>query len=201
MASRCGMMPVMRYFVIFAFCLAAVAVPAYANVVVEKKPIEMRKREMRGARMLENAALTRWFFHCAPDIQHQSNGSNCIKVTGVNMRIGLTIEQMIPPNARRDLISHEDGHVDICKKVYSTAEKHARAASTSMIGKTFSGKSTEDAKIKAAREICAQYTSRTATACDTASALYDKLTQDAKHPMKREPALKRALEAAAKLSH
>ncbi|HEY9789315.1 MAG TPA: hypothetical protein V6D22_02880 [Candidatus Obscuribacterales bacterium] len=131
--------------------------------------------------------LTVWYYHCRPQIKfdsridkvhHEVNAT----VRGVTLEVGLTIKQMLPQAASADVVAHEDGHAEICRRVYRDAGAIADECSRRLLGKQFSGGGTTDQQAMAAataaaqQALCQDYASQTSARADALSAEYDRMT-------------------------
>lgn len=94
-----------------------------------------------------SAGLTKWEFKCPAEIDYSvvdkiddKGGSFArVKVTGVRVKLELPITVWLPENPSESLKMHEDGHVEICRRVYSEAKGKARSMAQDIIGKVYSG--------------------------------------------------------------
>jgi hypothetical protein len=129
---------------------------------------------------------TEWHFECRPDFYYErlpaKPNEAKLKITGASMKIGLNIWQILPVKRTTKLEQHENGHEQICKQIYATAEKYARESCAQAIGRTFTGtgknekEALDKATDEASRFVSEKYAERTGKYCDAVSAWYDSLT-------------------------
>lgn len=132
-------------------------------------------------------AYTLWFYHCFADIQMQpvdaddtiGASSAHFVVKSVQLRLSCPVNIWLPPNAPPMVRDHEQGHGDICKKIYLRAPAVAREAAQNILGKSYSGmgKNLAEARnvaMAAARDDIAQhFRSGVIEPADEISTLYD----------------------------
>jgi hypothetical protein len=132
-------------------------------------------------------AYTLWFYHCFADIQMQpvdaddtiGASSAHFVVKNIQLRLSCPINIWLPRNAQAVVRDHEDGHSEICKKVYLLAPAVARKAAEDILGKSYSGMGANLAEAKqvamsAAKEDIAQaFRSGVIERADEISVLYD----------------------------
>jgi hypothetical protein len=142
-------------------------------------------------------AQTNWTFHCYTKFKYdlikiQRNQSDnpkndkkvavVLSIRRVKMTLSLPMTIWLADGAHRAIQYHEDGHKQICEKIYKNAEIIARNSCIPIIGKTFSGQgsSVDDATLqalKAANEtICQSYRSGTVNIANHVSTIYDHLS-------------------------
>lgn len=151
---------------------------------------------------------TSWFFHCYPNFNYRFDTRNSHQVTlipqSVQMRIGLDVTQVVPHRCSEKLQAHEDGHVEICKRIYADAEKIAREYSEAAVGKPFTGTgATEKDAIDnaidiASRFVCDKYSAKTGKLCDRVSAIYDEITSHGVADISEDKAIDQAFKRAKK---
>jgi hypothetical protein len=161
-------------------------------IVVDVTPMKVGRRSLSLKQGEEsNVAFTKWIFHLYPQITYDplekrqtAKGLMVkLKVTGVTANISLLVSISISPKADKRTIDHENGHVKICAKVYSTADKAARLAAETILGKTYEGlgkdedAASRDALSKAAAELTSLYRARTVEYADRISKFYDEIDQ------------------------
>lgn len=91
--------------------------------------------------------VTKWKFECTCEVRYKvleqfDDPGGCfvrIRVTGIDVGLALPITMWMPDDPPEGLRQHEDGHAEICRRVYADAEKSARKIAESMIGKEYSG--------------------------------------------------------------
>jgi hypothetical protein len=173
--------------VLLILCCSACTQQENVNVITHKPemtvehPAEIPLADMQKAR-----GLTQWFFHCRPQIKYDSqvdqSGHATITVRGVTMEIGLSIQQLLPEKSAADVQAHEQGHADVCKRIYADAPAIARECSQELIGKQFSGdgqdtqKAISAAVSAATKSLCENYSSQTANRAQVLSGDFDRIT-------------------------
>jgi hypothetical protein len=135
------------------------------------------------------SANTNWDFHCRPRfqfdlIEKKTVGTIVvvkIKVKSAQVEISAPITIYLPSTAKPEVLSHEDGHVKICRQVYeSVAGQAALSATEALIGKEFkgSGKTLEEAcqlaLNRAGQELGRAYRKHTVEVVNLVSAYYDQ---------------------------
>lgn len=171
---------------LLCLCLSGCAQPA--KVVAHQPELEVQyPPKIYLANQREAGGLTLWFYHCRPqfkvDAQMADSGTQAtITIRGVTMEIGLSIRELLPANPSKAVLEHEQGHIEICRRIYAQAPTIAREASQTMIGKQFSGgghsqqEALTAARQAAAHDLCELYSAQTARRADALSAEYDRIT-------------------------
>ncbi|MBX9692774.1 MAG: hypothetical protein K2Z81_10345 [Cyanobacteria bacterium] len=135
--------------------------------------------------------ITHWSFICPSQLSYQivdevsdPNGSFVrIKITGIKVDLALNIMKWLPEKASVDLEKHESGHADICLRVYEEAKSEARLGAKQIIGKVYSGNSTDtEAACQAAGDIAIKeftefYEEAIANKAQGISEIYDILSK------------------------
>lgn len=110
------------------------------------------------------AGYTTWDFHCMPEISYaicsqtdSSSGKKVeIEVTAVKIKLTTDIYKMCSTRASKRVEPHEDGHVTLCRDVYSHATDAATKAAGDVLQKRFSGIGTDpNTALRAAVEAAA----------------------------------------------
>lgn len=134
-------------------------------------------------------ASSQWNFECASEMDYsflekQKSGDNWLvrlKIDGVRVRLALPVKVSLPYSASTRLNAHEEGHVDICKRVYEKADNHAREAIHDIMQRSYAGEgatvdeATQRAVGVAARELADIYRRQTADVVNDVSEIYDFL--------------------------
>ena len=135
------------------------------------------------------SANTNWDFHCKPRFQFDLLEKKLdgkitrvkIRIKSVQVEISTPIIIYLPSTAKGDVVSHEEGHVKICRTVYESAAGNAALeAAQSVIGKEYSGQgSTLEEACQLALNRAAQamgriYREKTVTVVNVVSAYYDQ---------------------------
>lgn len=164
--------------------------PAHSVVVVQKPIYIQRGNFIEKQNAHSSRGLTEWFFHCYPDFVYSvatkpfASNEVTITVTKVTLTISCPITVRVGKNGESSRTEdHENGHVEIVKKIYAGAGNIAKEACMSVIGKQFSAKgasiadATTSAIDLAAREICKKYTEKTVLVANDLSKNYDDITK------------------------
>lgn len=136
--------------------------------------------------------VTQWVYLCHPEFQlvkdvKQKQGGwfeAAIRLESVTVRLGLTITISLLADASQNTIDHENGHAEICKRVYSTAEAAAQKAAGEAMKKVFSGSGRTEAEaiercVTEAREFfCSVYSSEVNITTNQVSNIYDAIDRD-----------------------
>lgn len=160
---------------------------AEAPVKIIQKPFYVAKGSFI-EKQNSSKGLTEWFFHCYPEFKYETikDPLEPKNVTLTIKKVTLTISCPVTVrvgNLSKATAEHEDGHVQIVKQVYATADAPARTACQKAIGKQFKGTgsntvaATEDALDRAGQEICKEYTDNTTRVVNEISSIYDEITQ------------------------
>lgn len=137
------------------------------------------------------SAQTDWIFSVVPELdfdikvdKKESNGYRVgIELTGVRLKLALPIKIMIDEKAPQSIVEHENGHVQICKRVYSGGKAYAQSAVDAAVGKSFEGfganrkQALSSALQQAAQEVAAPYRGKTAVLAEAVSSRYDQLCE------------------------
>ncbi|HEY9713453.1 MAG TPA: hypothetical protein V6C72_08275 [Chroococcales cyanobacterium] len=145
---------------------------------------------------------TQWLFKCRTealeyDLLGLRNVQNnfleaTIRVTGVTLVLRLPVTTWYSKKALPDTVLHEEGHVEIVRRVYAGADKIARQSAAAVIGQSFTavGKNKDDAIIeatkKANRKIYERYREEVADRAAAVTKIYDDL--ESSHDTKLTPA-------------
>lgn len=148
------------------------------------------------------SANTHWRFKCVPkfhfDVVSTKAAGNTpsasvtakLRITSVDVFLGCPVTIYLPKFAKPEVVSHEDGHFKICKRVYDhDARPAAQSAALALIGKEFEGTGTsvelasQEALHHAAQEMGREFRSKTIDYLDRVSAYYDQLTPQ--HPQSK----------------
>ncbi|MBK7837881.1 MAG: hypothetical protein IPJ49_09410 [Candidatus Obscuribacter sp.] len=81
-------------------------------------------------------AYTVWFYHCVINLETEdverddTSGASSvlIKVKSVAMDLSCPIKLYISKTAPKETHDHEQGHIELCRKIYSLAPEAARVA-------------------------------------------------------------------------
>lgn len=149
----------------------------------------------------DEGAVTVWSFGCKTDFEFdivektflsKSDYMVTIKIKKCRVELSAPVKVYLPEKAGRELIEHEEGHVEICRRIYSDADKQALIAASQVIEKDYqaSGPTIEAACQKAVEQaslaISETYHDRASVSVNRISEIYDALD-------KAEPAPARQL--------
>jgi hypothetical protein len=191
----CAVDGAMRYGIIVA-CLTIAAASAWVlrdPVTIINEGVETKTLRVPGQAVPAQSqhALTTWFFHCVPTIRydviaedaHTQRGFRCdLKVTAIDMKIGLTIQTTLPEQAAAAAVDHEQAHGQICRRIYRNADRVAHEICRSVIGTTFTAyggtaKQARDGAVdQAAHSVCDRYIEAENGLTQKVSALFDAYT-------------------------
>jgi hypothetical protein len=195
---------------IATICLSMVALLSLTSCA-PSKPVELDKKPLVIKRISfdpkgdmteiplekDEGAVTVWSFGCKTDFDFEivektflSKTDYMVTIKIKSCRITLTapVTVYLPENADKKLIEHEDGHVEICRRIYDGAEKHALIAASQAIGKQYqaSGVSVEAACKQAVEDaslaISQTYHDRASASVNRISEIYDALDRDEPGP-------------------
>jgi len=135
-------------------------------------------------------AYTVWFFHCVinldtEDVEREdTSGASSVRlrVKSVAVDLSCPIKIYISKKAPKETQDHEQGHVEICRKVYNLAPDAARTAAATVQNLTFYGmgatpkEARDNALNKARNEVGESFRAAISEPCQDASEKYDRLT-------------------------
>lgn len=135
-------------------------------------------------------AYTVWFYHCVinldtEDIERDDTAgasSVRIKVKSVAIDLSCPIKIYISKKAPKETHDHEQGHVELCRRIYNLAPEAARVAAKTVHNLTFYGmganpqEARENAMNKARNEVGESFRAAISEPCQDASEKYDRLT-------------------------
>lgn len=134
-------------------------------------------------------ASSEWDFECASEMDYslfekQKSGNHWLvrlRIDAVRVRLALPVKVALPETASNHLKAHEDGHVEICKKVYEDADRHVRLAVQDIMQRTYAGQgetldeASQSAVAVATRELADLYRRQTLDVVNDVSEIYDFL--------------------------
>ncbi len=106
-----------------------------------------------------------------------------IEITGVRLKLALPIKTIVSDKAPKFVLDHENGHVEICRRIYVNAREHALKAVAGVNGKQFEGFGADrklalaNALQIAGQDIAAPYRVSTAGLAERVSSNYDQLCE------------------------
>lgn len=175
-------------------------------------PVEVVKDKMGFARRIDvvrqsiEQGETSWFFHCYPNFNYRFETRSRHEVTitpqTVRMRIGLDVTEVVPYRCSDKLQAHEDGHAEICKRIYTDAEQIAHDFCEEALGRSFTGtganekEATDNAVDIASKFVCEKYSERTGKLCDRVSEIYDEITRHGMSEINENKAIDQAFKRA-----
>jgi hypothetical protein len=140
-------------------------------------------------------ARTHWQFECDADTdyaieeQHhtEQKWSARIRIRSVKLGLSLPITIYLPSNASPQLKAHEEGHVEICRRIYADAGEIARQSTLPILSKTYEGDglTLEEACAQASKvaviELTETYGKNTTEVVNHVSTIYDFLQGNEKY--------------------
>lgn len=138
-------------------------------------------------------ALTVWSFGCKTEFKFDvvdkvPLGKNdymvTIKIRQIHVTLTAPVTVYLPDGAPPQTVQHEDGHVEICKKVYAGIDSDAKSAARSVIGASYqdSGSSVEQACQRcierASADVYERYQGKTSFPVNRVSEIFDDLSRD-----------------------
>lgn len=144
-------------------------------------------------------AYTFWSYDCKtkfgikprPDLSKPD--SSVFEITAVKMDISLDVVEQLPFFVSDKLRKHEEGHVEMCRRLYSNAGPIATACAQKMVGMTVSVKPSDlsrpssllaSADHEAHLSLCKAYRAQTSDIADEVAITFDRLTS---HGMNNVP--------------
>ena len=118
-----------------------------------------------------------------------------VEVDSVDMILDLEIAIWAMTAAPKKLLSHEEGHRQLCEHYYKDAEKIAERLGRQMIGRKATGKgankkaATDDATHKLLKDLNLAYMSETRVRCSAAQKRYDQITRHSLNPIPEADAI------------
>jgi hypothetical protein len=136
----------------------------------------------------KGTARTRWLYSCNPDLSYSVDSEKTegkldfvtVRITKADINVSLLVTVLQAYSG--PLHSHENGHLEICQRIYNNAESIAEHSCALVIGKSFSAsgetraKAIENALSMARDEVCIDYSEKTSHIADLVSGKYDELT-------------------------
>lgn len=150
-----------------------------------------------------------WSFQCETNMKYSyvekvkmgERWTVTIRIDEISMRLSLPIAKTLPVKPPERLAQHNDGHVQICNKVYSAAEEYAKEACQPIFKRTYTadGDTVDEASAKAVGmandEVIESYKQKTQEQTQSISDAYDLLE------LSRPPSHKHSVEKANELYH
>jgi hypothetical protein len=118
-----------------------------------------------------------------------------VTITKVKLTISCPVTVRVGNTMHAKTTEHEDGHVQLVKQVYDTAEPIAREAAKEVLGKQFHGKGANadeaivDAVDQAGRKIGKYYNDRTVLVANELSTNFDDITNHGNSPISVKQAI------------
>lgn len=176
-----------------SLCMLPSCTPLAVNI--DRKPATVERKFLNKEqveRLIKEEgreAHTDWVFACESDLGFHIESKDVspgyakvdIKITRVNLALSLPMVIWMEKDARPYVVSHEEGHVEICKRIFDDAENAARLCADRVIGKTFMGQGdTLDQACKQALDLAVQelhesYHKETLEKANRISEAYDHL--------------------------
>lgn len=171
-------------------------------IQVIKKPLYIQKGVFIEKQNLHAfKGLTEWVFHCYPEFKYNvesnpfSPNQVTVTITKVKLTISCPVTVRVGNSQHAKTVEHEDGHVQLVKQVYDTAEPIAREAAREVLGKQFHGKGANsdealvDALDQAGRQIGKYYNDRTVLVANELSTNFDDITNHGNSPISVQQAI------------
>lgn len=135
-------------------------------------------------------AYTAWFFHCLvylhTDTVERDDTVNAstvrLKVKSLEIDLSCPVKIYLAKGASGATVDHENGHVELCRRVYALAPAAAHKAAALALGKTYYGmganpeEARENALAAARGEVGEAFRQTVSSPCQDASETYDQLT-------------------------
>lgn len=158
------------------------------NVNAEKEGVDPSNHE---------TARTEWNYGIVPELgfkilKEEKVGKEYkvdLKITSVDLNLGLPIRLLISDKAPPDVVAHENGHIEICKRIYINAKEYGIQCSKKALGKVFSAMNADkkvaisQALRTAGQEIASPYRGLTAGIAKQVSDQYDYICQHSKEKL------------------
>ena len=181
----------------------SVKIAKIKNVVAKNASIDPAEHEI---------AQTDWIFSIKPELdfsikkeKQEHDGYHIwIEITAVKLKLALPIKTSVSDKAPKYVLDHENGHVEICRRIYANAREHALKAIASVSGKQFEGFGADrklalaNALQIAGQEIAAPYRTSTAGLAERVSSNYDQLCEKEERRNQVEKTVEDAFTAAQK---
>jgi hypothetical protein len=193
--TRASVIPFFLLLLNTSFCQLP-ALCAGKAIAIRKEPTQIARIETSpDLPWKHKQANTTWFFHCRPIITSLISRRQSLKqhvritvvVTRIELALSMSIRIITPKRRSLALQAHEEGHKEICERIYSQAEAIAAASARRLPGMNISayGDTVElahrSADAVAARIFCRDYCSHTVSVANRVSAIYDTLTMHGKN--------------------
>jgi len=164
------------------------------TISVRKDPPAIKYSQLPALTQMSKAKVdeygkTNWTFHCYTKFDYQierndrSAGNTesqvCLRITKINMLVTLPIEVITFKQAPERILDHENGHVQICQRIYENAAVVARQSCAPCLGKSYAAVGTtfdaarDSAVDQAAEDVCARYRAKTVDLANQVSDRYD----------------------------
>ncbi|HNB18383.1 MAG TPA: hypothetical protein PLC15_23545 [Candidatus Obscuribacter sp.] len=151
--------------------------------------LEDRKDLAGRCKDLNFEAFTEWFYHCNVELAYDEIkkedasgfGSCTLMIKGARVKLSCPVQVCVSKKAPADTLAHEEGHVEICRRVYAKAPEVAQKACQALMGKRFygMGRTYEAARKQALQlaygEIAQAFRQRVTDVAEEASDRYDRL--------------------------
>jgi len=171
---------------------AGVQIVRQSDVSVFKKPLTVSPKYLQGADWQQDpkagTAYTHWSFICKSEFVMQldqtksKDGAYCFVLRAATVDLELPITVWLPFGISTKLREHEDGHRQICARIYADADKIALDCATKLVGHEFVERAPTipEAELLAAQQarvmLSTSYAERTEAVSLAVSDLYDKIT-------------------------
>lgn len=167
------------------------------KVSIKKVPLDLQtvyfedKPELEHQRKDMNYdAFTKWFFHCDVELKTKdlkrddTKGASSVTlaVEHVQIKLSCPVQMCISKKTESQVVDHERGHVDICRRFYELSEAEVRKACEAVMGQEFYGMgATPEEARKMALDMAYQmlggmYQQSIILPCEATSAKFDQLS-------------------------
>ncbi len=140
---------------------------------------------------LHQVGSTDWAFSVFPEIdfsikdeKKEKDGYHIwIEITGAKLHLALPIKTFLSDKAPQFVLDHENGHAEICRRIYKNARQYAMEAIKSVVGKKIEGfgadrkEALSNAIQMAGQDISSPYRGSTSGLADRVSSMYDQLCE------------------------
>ena len=166
---------------------------ANANLSVKLAPFSLDRKTIDLSQKAQDnveEGLTQWFFHCLPEVDIIADKgkkipggySVSVSIHKVRIVVSASVSLYLPVHASPALVAHEQGHVQICKSIYSESALAAQTCGRDLLKRTFVGNAgTQAAANEQATEVarkwfCRKFMALTEDRVQKLSIQYDALT-------------------------
>ncbi|ACB74263.1 hypothetical protein [Opitutus terrae] len=198
---------ILRHFVLLILPLAlSGAVTAPVTVEIAPAKIERRtfdpKHPPAGMPKLTPPEVGTCVYQFACSTEAQAEGAWLGKqpahVTEIALRATLTVTLWTPAGGPAKILTHEEGHREICEYYYDQAEQIGRRLAQRVLGVALHARTKPAMTAELDRlqkGVIREFLEETATRCDFAQARFDAITEHSMNPIAENVAIVRAIAA------